>query len=102
MRSALHAPTRRELLLASGVLFAWAYLPKLARAERRDPRFLLIVLRGALDIAGQILTPGHLGYLGTGLQELAIRVPRGAARDTLYTVTVSAGNRRAVATATAR
>ena len=49
MRSALHAPTRRELLLASGVLFAWAYLPKLARAERREPRFLVIVLRGALD-----------------------------------------------------
>ena len=49
MRSALHAPTRRELLLASGVLFAWAYVPKLARAEQRDPRFLVIVLRGALD-----------------------------------------------------
>jgi uncharacterized protein (DUF1501 family) len=37
------------LLLASGTLFAWAYLPKLARAEGRDPRFLTIVLRGALD-----------------------------------------------------
>ena len=23
----LHAPTRRELLLGTGVLFAWAYLP---------------------------------------------------------------------------
>ena len=45
----LHAPSRRELLLASGVLFAWAYLPKLARAEGRDPRLLVIVLRGALD-----------------------------------------------------
>ena len=44
-----HAPTRRELLLASGVLFAWAYLPKAALAEGRDPRFLVIVLRGALD-----------------------------------------------------
>jgi uncharacterized protein (DUF1501 family) len=44
-----HAPSRRELLLASGTLFAWAYLPKLARAEGRDPRFLTIVLRGALD-----------------------------------------------------
>ena len=43
------APTRRELLLASGALFAWAYVPKLARAEGRDPRFLVIVLRGALD-----------------------------------------------------
>src|SRR4029453_2016273 len=38
-----------ELLLASGTLFAWAYLPKLARAEGRDPRLLVIVLRGALD-----------------------------------------------------
>ena len=45
----LHAPSRRQLLLASGALFAWAYLPKLARAEGRDPRFLAIVLRGALD-----------------------------------------------------
>ena len=45
----LHAPSRRELLLASGTLFAWAYLPKLALAEGRDPRFLAIILRGALD-----------------------------------------------------
>ena len=45
----LHAPTRRHLLLASGTLFAWAYLPKVARAEGRDPRLLVIVLRGALD-----------------------------------------------------
>jgi len=45
----LHAPTRRHLLLTSGVLFAWAYLPRVARAEGRDPRFITIVLRGALD-----------------------------------------------------
>jgi uncharacterized protein (DUF1501 family) len=44
-----HAPSRREMLLGSGTLFAWACLPKLARAEGRDPRFLTIVLRGALD-----------------------------------------------------
>ena len=44
-----HAATRRELLLGSGVLFAWAFVPKIARAEDRDPRFLTIVLRGALD-----------------------------------------------------
>ena len=44
-----HASTRRELLLGSGALFAWAFVPKLARAEGRDPRFLTIVLRGALD-----------------------------------------------------
>jgi uncharacterized protein (DUF1501 family) len=45
----MHAPTRRALLLASGTLFAWAYAPRLARAEGRDPRFLAVVLRGALD-----------------------------------------------------
>lgn len=45
----IHAPSRRELLLGSGSLFAWAYLPKLALAEGRDPRLLVIVLRGALD-----------------------------------------------------
>jgi uncharacterized protein (DUF1501 family) len=41
--------SRRSLLLGSGALFAWASLPKLARAEGRDPRMLTIVLRGALD-----------------------------------------------------
>ncbi len=45
----LHAPSRRDVLLTSGTLFAWAYLPKTARAEGRDPRLLTIVLRGALD-----------------------------------------------------
>ena len=45
----IHAPSRRELLLTSGTLFAWAYMPRLAFAEGRDPRFLTIVLRGALD-----------------------------------------------------
>lgn len=45
----LHAPSRRALMLGTGSLFAWAYLPKLALAEGRDPRLLVIVLRGALD-----------------------------------------------------
>src|SRR5271168_4895825 len=43
------APTRRTMLVGSGVLFAWTQYPRLARAEGRDPRFLAIVLRGALD-----------------------------------------------------
>ena len=49
MTIALHAPTRRELLRSSGVLFAWTCLPRLALAEGRDPRLLVMVLRGALD-----------------------------------------------------
>src|SRR5215470_16862563 len=44
-----HMATRREMLLTSGALFAWAYMPRLAQAEGRDPRFLVVVLRGALD-----------------------------------------------------
>lgn len=44
-----HQATRRELLLGSCTLFAWAYVPRLALAEGRDPRLLVIVLRGALD-----------------------------------------------------
>src|ERR1700761_7273447 len=45
----LHRTLRRELLLGSGALFAWAFVPKVVRAEGRDPRFVAIVLRGALD-----------------------------------------------------
>src|SRR6201990_1050301 len=44
-----HAPSRREVVVASGTLFAAAHLPRLAYAEGRDPRFLTIILRGALD-----------------------------------------------------
>jgi uncharacterized protein (DUF1501 family) len=49
MSATLHAATRRELLIGSGALFAWAFVPRIARAGGRDPRFLTIVLRGALD-----------------------------------------------------
>ena len=49
MSSNLGFTTRRALLLGSGALFAWGHAPKLARAEGRDPRFLTVILRGALD-----------------------------------------------------
>jgi uncharacterized protein (DUF1501 family) len=49
MTISLHAPSRRELIAASGVLFAWPFLPRVARAEGRDPRLMVVVLRGALD-----------------------------------------------------
>ena len=49
MSRTFHAPTRRELLHGSGVLFAWSAVPRIARAEGRDPRLLAIVLRGGLD-----------------------------------------------------
>src|SRR5664279_1323810 len=58
MTYTIHAPSRRELLLSSGALFAWAYLPKAALAEGRDPRLLVIVLRGALDGLGAVAPVG--------------------------------------------
>jgi len=59
----LHAPSRRELLLASGTLFAWAYMPKLAHAEGRDPRFLAIILRGALDGLAAVAPVGDPNWI---------------------------------------
>lgn len=42
--------SRRALLGGAGALFAWAYMPKFAfAAGNRDARFIVIVLRGALD-----------------------------------------------------
>jgi uncharacterized protein (DUF1501 family) len=58
-----HAPSRRELLLASGTLFAWAHLPKLAHAEGRDPRFLTVILRGALDGLATVAPVGDPDWL---------------------------------------
>ncbi len=60
----LHAPSRRDLLLASGTLFAWAYMPRLALAEGRDPRFLTIVLRGALDGLATVAPVGDPDWIG--------------------------------------
>ena len=60
----LHAPSRRHVLLASGTLFAWAYLPKLARAEGRDPRFLAFILRGALDGLATVAPVGDPNWVG--------------------------------------
>jgi uncharacterized protein (DUF1501 family) len=58
-----HLATRREMLLASGALFAWAYVPSLARAEGRDPRFLVVVLRGALDGLATVAPVGDPNWI---------------------------------------
>ena len=61
--AALHTPSRRQLLLGSGALFAWAHMPKLARAEGRDPRLLTIILRGALDGLACVAPVGDPGWV---------------------------------------
>lgn len=74
----VRAPSRRELLLASGTLFAWAHLPKLAQAEGRDPRFLTIILRGALDGLATVAPVGDPDWLtlrGENALTLGDKVP---------------------------
>jgi len=63
LHAKLHAPSRRELLFGSGMLFAWAYLPKQAHAEGRDPRFLAVILRGALDGLAAVAPVGDPDWL---------------------------------------
>jgi len=74
----LHAASRREMLLASGTLFAWAYLPKLGYAEGRDPRFLAVILRGALDglaAVAPIGDPDWVALRGDNALTLAGKTP---------------------------
>src|SRR5579862_10011257 len=55
--------SRRALMTASGALFAWAYLPRFARAaDGRDPRLVVMVLRGALDGLSALAPIGDPDY----------------------------------------
>ena len=57
--------SRRALLAAGGTLFAWAYLPKFAYAAgSRDPRLVVIILRGALDGLSAVGPVGDPSYAG--------------------------------------
>lgn len=59
---------RRRVLLAGGAMFGWQFIPKFARAaDARDPRFITIILRGALDglsAVGPIGDPDYVGLHG--------------------------------------
>ncbi|MBZ9796611.1 DUF1501 domain-containing protein [Mesorhizobium sp. ES1-4] len=58
-------PSRRAVLMTGGALFAWAYLPRFARAaDDRDPRLIVIVLRGALDGLSAVGPVGDPDYAG--------------------------------------
>ena len=59
------SPSRRAILSASGALFAWAFMPRAARAAAgRDPRLVFIVLRGALDGLSAVAPVGDPDYAG--------------------------------------
>lgn len=59
-------PSRRAVLGAAGALFAWSFVPKFAHAAAgaRDPRFLLVILRGALDGLSAVPPIGDPDYAG--------------------------------------
>src|ERR1700753_887741 len=59
------SPSRRALLLGGASFAAWAYLPKFARAaDGRDPRLVVIILRGALDGLATVAPTGDPDYAG--------------------------------------
>jgi len=58
-------PSRRAMLMTGGALFAWAHMPRFARAaDNRDPRLIVIVLRGALDGLSAVGPVGDPDYAG--------------------------------------
>ena len=64
-RSPAHPATRRSVLLAGGAAFGAAYLPRSAHAANgRDPRLVVIVLRGALDGLTAVAPVGDPDYAG--------------------------------------
>src|ERR1700761_9398965 len=59
------AVSRRALLLGGASFAAWAYLPKFARAaDGRDPRLVVIILRGTLDGLETVAPVGDPDYAG--------------------------------------
>ena len=57
--------SRRQLLGTSGAMFAWAYAPKFAHAAQgRDPRLIVIILRGGLDGLSAVAPIGDPLYAG--------------------------------------
>jgi uncharacterized protein (DUF1501 family) len=57
--------SRRSLLLGGASFAAWAYLPKFARAANgRDPRLVVVILRGALDGLATVAPVGDPDYAG--------------------------------------
>lgn len=57
--------SRRALLLGAVSFAAWAYAPKFAgAAEARDPRLIVVILRGALDGLATVAPVGDPDYVG--------------------------------------
>lgn len=55
-------PTRRQFLLGTAAFTAWAGLPRIAAAGGRDPRLIVVILRGALDGLATVAPVGDPHY----------------------------------------
>ena len=62
-RRPLVSPSRRAVIGGAGAFFAWAFAPRPGHASgARDPRFVVIVLRGALDGLTAVPAVGDPSY----------------------------------------
>lgn len=72
--------SRRSFLAAGCSIAAWACLPRTASASRRDPRLIVVLLRGALDGLSTLAPVGDPAY--ANLRE-GIAIGLGGARPAL-------------------
>jgi uncharacterized protein (DUF1501 family) len=64
-RHSLLSPSRRAVIGGAGAFFASAFAPRLGHASgARDPRFVVIILRGALDGLTAVPPVGDPSYKG--------------------------------------
>jgi uncharacterized protein (DUF1501 family) len=62
VKSAKLCPSRRVFLASAGALIAWAQIPRLALAAGRDPRLVVVILRGAMDGLAVVPPVGDADY----------------------------------------
>ena len=58
----LITPNRRSVLLGLSSVFAWSFIPKAGYARAKDPRFLVVILRGGLDGLAAVPPIGDPSY----------------------------------------
>lgn len=74
LADALLCPSRRVFLAGAGAFVAWAAMPRPAYAATREPRFVAVILRGAMDGLAVVPPIGDRDYAALR-RELAIGAP---------------------------
>jgi len=64
LTDALLCPSRRLFIAGAGSFVAWAAMPRIASAATRDPRFVVVILRGAMDGLAVVPPVGDPDYAG--------------------------------------